>query len=181
MRLSISETNAVLCSVRAIYWKHVTTGCAKWHLDLLWGYPRKSTACNSRVNYAHLLLCSCWLNLEKNLFKSRLKMEHVSHTVWLPLLTRSKTINSEKDFPQKSQTVNKWAGQWPLHRTTLSAGADTFLASGTCELSRKHHRSKLHPSLPLHLPSTYRVSFVSSRDISCEYFFKPRNSPSYIV
>lgn len=37
------------------------------------------------------------------------------------------------------------------------------------------------PSLLLHLPSTYHISFVSSKDIACEYFFKPKNSPSYIV
>lgn len=46
---------------------------------------------------------------------------------------------------------------------------------------RKCLRSKFHSSLPLHLPSTYHVSFVSSRDGACEPFSKPRNSPNCIV
>lgn len=178
MELRISETNAILCSVHAIYWKHATTACEKWQLDLLWGYPRKSTACNSRVNYAHLFLCSHWLNLGKNLFKSRLKTEHVSHTdcyCW-----QDPIQPTAKKFP--IQTQNGKQMSW-----TMTITQDNFISrSGNIPskwnlCTQQKVPQKQIPSLLLHLPATYHVLFVSSRDTACEYFFKPRNSPSYIV
>lgn len=164
--------------MHAIYWKHVTTACAKWQLDLLWGYLRKSTASKSRVNYTHLLLCSYWLNLGKNLFISRIKMENVSHTnshCWQDQIQPTMTKNSL----HKHETVKTWAGQWQWHRTSPS-GVKTFLASGTCVLAESASEANFIP-LSHYICLLPTMSHLYLRDTACEPFFKPRNSPSYIV